>query len=79
MKKHITISLDPLVHDLAQKTAKKKRTSLSALIESLLQSANSEMNEHRILQQMIGSGSLRNSVAGTDPLYDSLKTKYLTK
>jgi hypothetical protein len=37
------------------------------------------MNEHRILQQMIGSGSLRNSVAGTDPLYDSLKTKYLTK
>ena len=76
MKSRVTITLDPEVHRLAKQTARKKQTTVSGLIESLLQS-ESAPKKAGIVASMVGSASLRSPAPGTDPLYDALKAKHL--
>ena len=78
MKARVTITLDPEVHRLAKQKARKKHTSVSGLIESLLQ-AETKPGQVDLVAGMTGSASLRNPAAGVDPLYDSLKAKYLRR
>lgn len=76
MKSRVTITLDQKVFRLAKEQARAKRTTLSGLIQSLLKSVNATAKED-LVTSMIGSCTLRNPVVGTDPLYLSLKSKYL--
>jgi hypothetical protein len=75
MKKRVTITLEPEVHRLAKQTARKKHTTVSGLIESLIQSERSSREEDWVAS-MIGSASLRAPSSGSDPLYDALQAKY---
>ena len=76
MKARVTITLDPEIHRLAKKSASRKGTSVSGLIESLLQS---EVGSKKIgsAARLVGSAELRRPALGSDPLYDSLSAKYL--
>lgn len=78
MKARVTITLDPEIHRLAKKSAGRKRTSVSGLIESLLKS---EVGAKKtgIASRLVGSAELRGSTPGSDPLYDSLAGKYLRR
>lgn len=75
MKTRVTITLDPAVHRLAKQTARTRHTTVSALIETLIQ-AQAGRSENDLVAGMTGIASLRDPVPGTDPLYDSLKAKY---
>lgn len=76
MKTRVTITLDPEVHRLAKRTAKKKHTTVSGLIEALLEAETAPIEED-LVASMRGSASLRDAEPGTDPLYDALKAKHL--
>ena len=76
MKTRVTITLDPISHQRAKRTARARKTSVSGLIESLLQSATTPPSSS-LVDSMIGSASLRTSASGSDPLYDVLQSKYL--
>ena len=76
MKKRVTITLDPEVHRLARQTARKRKTTVSGLIETLLQS-ESAPQKSGIVAGMVGSASLRAPATGSDPLYDVLQAKYI--
>jgi hypothetical protein len=76
MKTRVTITLDPGTHRRAKRTAAARNTTVSGLIDSLLQSAEAPA-QPSLVDQMIGSATRRNSLPGADPLYDALKTRYL--
>lgn len=76
MKSRVTITLAPEIHRLAKRTARKKHTTVSGLIESLIQSEAASAGED-LVAGMIGCASLREPATGSDPLYDALKAKYL--
>ncbi len=76
MKTRVTITLDPEVHRLAKQKARKKHTTVSGLIESLLQSATSTKDDDWVAS-MTGIASLRKSAPGADPLFDALTAKYI--
>lgn len=76
MKTRVTITLDPAVHEQAKRTARARKTSVSGLIEKLLESAEPPA-KRLLVDRMIGSASLRSPAAGTDPLYDALASKHL--
>ncbi len=76
MKARVTITLDPEIHRLAKKSASRKRTSVSGLIESLLQSEVGVKNAG-VAARLVGSAELREAAPGSDPLHDSLSAKYL--
>jgi hypothetical protein len=76
MKSRITITLDPEVHRLAKQRAVKRKTTVSGLIESLIQSETS-VKKTDLVRSMIGSASLRIPDSGSDPLHDALRAKYL--
>jgi len=76
MKTRVTITLDPEVHRLAKRKARKNHTTVSGLIESLLEAATAPIEED-LVARMRGSASLREPAPGTDPLYDALKAKHL--
>jgi len=76
MKARVTITLDPEVHRKAKQAAIKKHTTVSALIESLLK-AEDPLQEVDLVSEMIGMAKLRHPEPGSDPLYDSLKAKYI--
>lgn len=78
MKTRVTITLDPTVHRLAKQAARKQRTSVSGLIESLLQAADTR-GSGDLVAEMTGLCTLRAPVTGADPLYDSLQAKYLRR
>jgi len=76
MKSRVTITLDPLAHQMAKRTARTRNTSVSQLIESLLLAA-SKPDPGLIVDEMIGSAQLRSPEPGSDPRYDALRDKYL--
>lgn len=76
MKTRVTITLDPEVHRRAKQAARKKHTTVSGLIETLLQ-AESAPRKRSIVAEMTGIASLREPTPGTDPRYDALKGKYV--
>lgn len=76
MKTRVTITLDPEVHRLAKQKARKKHTTVSALIESLLQSETTSKSDD-LVAGMTGIASLRTPPPASDPLFDALKAKYI--
>jgi hypothetical protein len=76
MKVRVTITLDPEIHRLAKKTASRKGSSVSALIESLLKSEVC-FKKTGVAARLVGSAELRDPAPGSDPLFDSLSAKYL--
>jgi predicted transcriptional regulator len=76
MKTRVTITLDPEVHRRAKKAAEKRHTTVSGLIEALLQSVSAPKKKSAVAE-MTGIASLREPAPGTDPRYDGLKAKYL--
>ncbi|MES2439606.1 MAG: DUF6364 family protein [Verrucomicrobiota bacterium] len=76
MKTRVTITMDPEIHRLAKQAARKKRTTVSGLIEALIQS-ESAPQKGGIVAGMVGSASLRAPTPGSDPLYDVLQAKYI--
>lgn len=78
MRTRVTITLDPEVHQLARKAAKRKRTTVSGLIESLIQSDEASRKE-KVVDRMVGSAAAREPEPGTDPLYDALRAKYVRR
>ncbi len=78
MKSRITITLDPEVHRLAKQRAVRRKTTVSGLIELLLQSDIS-VKKPDLVRSMIGSARLRVPESGKDPLHDALRAKYLRR
>ena len=78
MKSRVTITLDPAIHQRAKRQARARKTSVSGLIETLLESAVSPAKTS-VVDQMIGSSTLRSPAAGTDPLYDALASRHIKK
>ena len=76
MKTRVTITLDPAIHQRAKRTARARKTSVSGLIETLLESAELPAKTS-LVDRMTGSASLRSPAVGNDPLYDALAAKHL--
>jgi len=76
MKTRVTITLDPDVHRLAKQVARKKHTTVSGLIGSLLQ-AEGAVGKMDLVASMTGIDSLRDPAIGSDPLFDALRDKYI--
>lgn len=76
MKTRVTITLDPEIHRLSKKSASRKRTSVSGLIESLLQTEVG-VKKTGAAARLVGSAELKSPSPGSDLLYDSLSAKYL--
>jgi hypothetical protein len=76
MKTRVTITLDPSTHRRAKRTAAARHTTVSGLIENLLEAAATPPAPS-VVDEMIGSATLRDSAPGADPLYDALKARYL--
>jgi len=76
MKTRVTITLDPATHQRAKRTARARKTSVSGLIGTLLESAAAS-TAPSVVDQMTGSATLRSPAVGTDPLYEALASKHL--
>lgn len=76
MKTRVTVTLDPEVHRLAKQVARKKHTTVSGLIESLLQTETAS-KKSSIVSDMVGCASLRAPVPSIDARYDALRAKYV--
>lgn len=77
IKTRVTITLDPEVYRRAKETARNKHTTVSGLIESLLQAESAPLKKKGIVTSMVGSASLRTPARVTDPLHEALTAKYL--
>jgi hypothetical protein len=78
MKTRVTITLDPATHQRAKRTAAKNKTTVSGLIDRLLSAADRPAKASRV-DALIGTASLREPAPGSDPLFDALKAKYLSR
>lgn len=76
MKSRVTITLTPEIHRLAKRRAAKCNTTVSGLIESLLQ-AETSVQKPDYIRSMVGSASLRAAKPGMESLHDALQAKYL--
>lgn len=79
MKSRITITIDPKVHQLAKKAAKRRDTTVSGLIEGLLREEGVQ-SRRGLVDKMTGVASLREAVggkSGRDRLQDALRAKYI--
>jgi hypothetical protein len=76
MKARVTITLNPETHRRAKRTAAARNTTVSGLIEDLLEAA-ADPPPTSLVDEMIGSAVLRDSPPGADPLYDALKARHL--
>jgi hypothetical protein len=74
MKTKATISINPDTLSEARKLAKQKKTSVSGLIEVLLNEAVVSMDDP--VKDLIGSAELNAALSG-DPLYKKLTEKYV--
>jgi|694.fasta_scaffold46916_6 hypothetical protein len=79
MKSRITITIDPKVHALARKTAKRRDTTVSGLIEGLLREEGGHARQG-IVDKMTGVASLREPAkgdSGDDLIRKALRAKYI--
>ncbi|MDA0348072.1 MAG: DUF6364 family protein [Verrucomicrobia bacterium] len=74
MKSRVTITLDPKIHERAKRLARRRRASVSGLIESLL--SEQQEPDGSIVDSMIGSSTLKPSKSG-DTKQEALQKKYL--
>lgn len=79
MKARVTITLDPDVHAQAKRTARMRRTTVSGMIEVFLRSPQVSDNDRSLVDEMLGSGKLRVSKRGQDPLYDELHKRHIAR
>lgn len=82
MKKRVTITLDPEVHNRAKRVARTRKTTFSGLVESCLKESSREAeakNGGTLVDEMIGSASLREPPKESDPLFDALRDKYVAE
>ncbi len=79
MKTRVTITLDPEVHVQAKRTARMRRTTVSGLIEVFLRSPQASGKGKSLVDEMLGSGRLRVSKRGQDPLYDELHKRHIAR
>lgn len=77
MKRRVTITLDPRVHDRARQVARARRTTVSGLIEGFLREATPSRATTSVVDRMIGSGTLRDPAPGSDPLFEALRNRHL--
>ncbi len=75
MKARVPITLDPEIHRLVKQTARKKHTTVSGLIESLLKSEAVPQTKG-IVASMAGSASLRSTVT-FNPSIDLVTNRFL--
>lgn len=78
MKKRVTITLDPEVHRRARQSARRRQTTVSGLIESLLE-GETRPASGGLVGKMVGSASLRQMPVGGDALHEALVAKYLKR
>lgn len=78
MKTRVTITLDPEVHRLAKQVARRRKTTVSGLIASLVKT-EAAPPKRGVVASMIGSATLREPAAGTDPLFEALSKKYVRR
>ncbi len=76
MKARVTITLDPEIHRRAKQQARKKHTTVSGLIESLLAGETSPRKQG-LAASLVGSATLKEIPSGSDPLFDTLKSKFI--
>lgn len=76
MKTRVTITLNTEAHQRAKRTAFARKTSVSGLIESLLQSAT-VAETPSVVDRMIGAAALRDPGGAADPRMDALRAKYM--
>ncbi|GAA5130748.1 hypothetical protein JIN84_05100 [Luteolibacter yonseiensis] len=76
MKTRVTVTMDPEIHRLAKQAARKRRTTVSGLIEALLQ-AEAAPKKGSIVSGMVGMAGLRVPAPGSDPLHEALQAKYV--
>lgn len=79
MKTRITITLEPEIHRRAKRTAQTRHTTVSGLIETLLQSADTASQYPSLVDDMLGAGVLRESAPGKDALYDALRDRHIKR
>ncbi len=80
MKKRVTITLDPQIHDRAKRVARARKTTLSGLVESCLKGSSLETERSgTLVDEMIGSASLRDPPENPDPLFNELRRKYVAE
>lgn len=77
MKTRVTITLEPEVHRLAKKAARRRRTTVSGLFASLVEAEEAARSKGNIVAAMVGSARLREPAPGSDPLHEALRSKYL--
>ena len=79
MQTRVTITLSPQLHRSAKRVARAQQTTLSGLIASLLTKTVERPNHGAsVVDSMIGCAGLREPAHGVDPLFDHLRSKYLT-
>ena len=76
MKTRFTITLEPEAHQRAKRAASARKTSVSGLIESLLQSVRA-VETPSVVDRMMGAAVLRDSGDAPDPRMNALRAKYL--
>jgi len=74
MKSRVTITLDPKVHERAKRIARRRKSSVSGLIEKVL--LEQVEPDGSIVDSMLGSSSLK-STGKEDRKQARLKEKYL--
>lgn len=79
MKTRVTITLDPATHARAKLAARARRTTVSGLIEAYLRSPIGAGEGASLVDEMLGSGSLRQMKPGRDPLFDALHRRHIER
>lgn len=69
--------MEPEAHQRAKRTAAARRTSVSGLIESLLQSSEAETPS--VVERMIGAAALWAPGDAHDPRMGALRDKYMKR
>jgi len=75
MKTRISISMEPEVHRRAKQAARRRGTTVSGLISSLVNAAVDDGGP--LVDRLVGSAELRKPPHGSDPLHDALQKKYV--
>lgn len=79
MKARVTITLDPDIHAHAKQVARARRTTVSGLIEAFLRSQKSTDGRASLVNDMLGSGKLRELKPGADLLHDALHARHIAR
>ena len=77
MRTRVTMTLEPAVHARARHLARARRTTVSGLVASLVRSAPAGGPSR--VDAMVGAAELREPAPGSDPLYDALRARHISR